>query len=123
MQLPILKHLAELLKTRKEIAIETTSKKGRGMMIELIEEHIKQFPWLNRDMMKNYINTHHSYNIPIEIDTHHQTIVPGITDTSPVTNVLLRSTIATTSHTESSSTEPTKLSCSMTPTEPPEGTS
>jgi hypothetical protein len=44
MQLLILKHMAELLKMRKEIAIETIGKKGRVVMKELIEEHIKQFP-------------------------------------------------------------------------------
>jgi UV DNA damage repair endonuclease len=54
--------------------------------------------------MNHYINTHHSDNIPIAIDTHHQTVVSGITDTSLVNDGLLRSTIATASRTESSST-------------------
>jgi hypothetical protein len=43
MQLPILKLMAELLKRRKEIAIETNNKKGRGIMTDLIEEHISNF--------------------------------------------------------------------------------
>jgi hypothetical protein len=92
-------------------------------MKELIEEHINQCPWLNRDMMKHYINTHRSYNPPIVIYTHHQTVVPGITDTSSVNDALLRSTNATASWTESSSTTPIKPSCSTTPTKHSQGTS
>jgi hypothetical protein len=121
MQLPILNRIAELLKRRNEIAIEKKGKKGRGITKELMEEHIKKFPSLIRNMMNHYISTYHSDNLTILIDTHHQTDVSGITNTSPVNAALLCSTIATEmrmiptfSRTESSST---------TLTEPSPGTS
>jgi hypothetical protein len=126
MQLPILKHIAELFKKRKEIAIDTKDKSGRGIMEELMEEHIKQFPWLTRNMMNHYINTYHSDNLPIVIDTHHHNVVSGITDTSPVNAVLLRSMIPT----EMSPTKTSRIpiasrteSSSMMPIKPSQGTS
>jgi hypothetical protein len=120
-QRPILKHMAELLKMRKEITIETKGNNRRCTMKELVKEHINQFPWLKRDMTNHYINTHHSVNIPIAIDTHHH-VVSGITDTSPVNDAFLHSTIATPTE-PSCSTTPTEPSCSTTLTKPSQGTS
>jgi hypothetical protein len=74
--------------------------------------------------MNHYISTYHSDNLPIAIDTHHQTVVSGITTgTSTVNDVVLRSMIATASRTESSSMTSTEPSCSTTPTTPSQGTS
>jgi hypothetical protein len=96
-------------------------KNGRGIMKEPVEEHIKQFPWLTRNIMNHYISNCHSDNLPIVIDTPRQTVVSGISDTSSVNAALLRSMIPTkmsliptASRTKSSRT---------TPTEPSQGTS
>jgi hypothetical protein len=87
MQLPMLKHIAELLKRQKAISIETMGKKGRGILKELTDEHIKQFSWLTRNMMNHYTSTYlEQDNIPMAIDTQHQTVVAGISDSlrSPI---------------------------------------
>jgi hypothetical protein len=67
------------------IAIETKGNKGRGILKDLMNEHIKQYPWLTRSMMNHYTSTYlEEDNLPMVIDTHHQTVVAGITDSSPV---------------------------------------
>jgi hypothetical protein len=53
MQLPTLKHIVALLKRQKAITIETMGKKGKGILKELMDKHIKQFPCLTRSMMNH----------------------------------------------------------------------
>jgi hypothetical protein len=84
MRFPILKQIAELLKRRKEILNERTGKKRRGILKEVMD-HIHQFPWLNINMVSHYINTYTNEDVfTTVIDTHHQTVVSGITDSLPV---------------------------------------
>jgi hypothetical protein len=62
-----------------------------------MDEHITQFPWLTINMVSHYINTYPNGDaLPTAIDTHHQTVVSGITDWSPVNAVRLRATTVAT---------------------------
>jgi hypothetical protein len=56
MQLPILNHISELLRRQKTFAIETMGKKVMGILKERMDEHIKQFQWLTRNMVKHEKN-------------------------------------------------------------------
>jgi hypothetical protein len=93
-KLPILKHIAELLKRQKSIAIETMGKKGRGIVKELMDERIKKFPWLTRNMMNHYTSTYlEEDTLRMVIDTQQQTAVSGITESSSVHSSSSRTTI------------------------------
>jgi hypothetical protein len=62
-------------------------KKGHGVLKGLIEEHIRHFTWLTRNMVSHYIITFIDKNIvPLVIATFtkNQTVVSGLTDASPV---------------------------------------
>jgi hypothetical protein len=60
-----------------------------------VDEHIQQFPWLIINMVNHYINIYQKGDtLPTVIDTHHQTVVPGITDSSPVHAAWLRTAFA-----------------------------
>jgi hypothetical protein len=100
MHLPMLKHIAELLKRRKAIAIEIACKKGMGILKELMDENIEQFPWLIRNTMNHYTSAYLEEDYtPMVIYTHYQTGMSEITDSSSVNSALLRSTIRTVSET------------------------
>jgi hypothetical protein len=125
MQLPILKRIAELLKRRKAVAIEATGKKGMGILEELMEEHIKQFPWLTRNMVNHYTITYlKEYILPMIIDTQHQTVVSGIAGSSSVSETPTAPHIATVSETptEPHSTTPNAYETTTTRVGHPKGT-
>jgi hypothetical protein len=58
MQLPILKRIVEVLRERRQTALETTGNTGRGLLKLIISEQIKYFPWTTRHMVNHYIATH-----------------------------------------------------------------
>jgi hypothetical protein len=58
MQLPILQIIVELLRERRQTALEMTGNAGRGLLKSIISEQIKHFPWLMRHMVNHYIATH-----------------------------------------------------------------
>jgi hypothetical protein len=80
MDLPNLKHSSELLKRQNVITIETMGKRGRGILKEPMDEHIKHFPWPTRNTMDHYTSTYLEQDtLPMMIDIHHQTVVSWIT--------------------------------------------
>jgi hypothetical protein len=85
MQIPILKRIVALLKERREEAMEG-GKKGRGILKRLIEEHVRHFSWLTRNMVDHFIATYTDDNlVPLEIiTTNNQTEVSVLTDASPI---------------------------------------
>jgi hypothetical protein len=102
MQIPILKQIAELLKRQKEILKGRTGKKGRGILKEVMEEHIKHFPWMTIKMVIHYIKTYpHEADFPTVIETHHLTVVRGMTDSSPAYSALVCNQVAPTVETTS----------------------
>jgi hypothetical protein len=114
MQLQILKHIVGLLKRRKYIAIWTTGTKGRGILKELMDDHIKQFPWLTIYMIShNNISYSEEYALTMLIDTHQQNVESDITNSSPVNSAWLRNDVAPMAATPSG----TILTASETPTE------
>jgi hypothetical protein len=62
-------------------------KKVHGILKGSIEEHIKHFPWLTRNMVSHYIITYMDDNIismVVVTGTDNQTSVSGLPDASPV---------------------------------------
>jgi hypothetical protein len=86
MQLPIIQKIVALLKERRDKAIKE-GKIGRGMLKELVQEHMIHLPWLTRNMVSQYMINYTDDNlVPPEIITgmNNQTVVSGLTDASPV---------------------------------------
>jgi hypothetical protein len=66
-------------------------KKGMGILKEVMDEHIKQFRWLNITMASHYIKTYPKEDVlPTVIGTHHQTVMPGINDSLPTIHKTLQ---------------------------------
>jgi hypothetical protein len=58
MQLPILQRTVEVLRERRQTALETTDNTGRGLLKSIIRNHTKHFPWLTSHIINHYIATH-----------------------------------------------------------------
>jgi hypothetical protein len=87
MHLIILQIIVEVLRERRQTALETTGNTGRGLLKSIISEHIKHFPWLTRHMVNHYIATHpYGQRICTVVVTNskNETVVSGLTDPSPV---------------------------------------
>jgi hypothetical protein len=73
-------------------------KKRCAILKGLIEEHIRHFPWLTRNMLNHYIITYTNDNImPLEIvtGTNNYTVVSGLTGASPIDMATVNSTVIT----------------------------
>jgi hypothetical protein len=98
MQLPIIQQIIVLLKERQEKAMEE-GKIGRGMLKELVQEHMIHFYWLTRNMVSHYMINYTDDNlVPLEIVTgmNNQTVVSGLTDASPIGMAMAMATAITT---------------------------
>jgi hypothetical protein len=100
MQLSIIQRIVGLLKERREKAIKE-GKIGRGMLKELVQEHMIHFLWHTRNMVIHYMINHTDDNpVPLEIITgmNNQTLVSGLTDASPVGMATVTATAIITSN-------------------------
>jgi hypothetical protein len=98
MQLPIIHRIAALTKERQEKAIEEGNI-GRGMLKELVQDHMIHFPWLTRNMVSHYMINYTGDNlVPLEIvtGTNNQIVVSGLTDASPLGMAITITTAITT---------------------------
>jgi hypothetical protein len=85
MQLPILQRILEILRERRDKLLVTTGKTGRGLLKMIISKQLKYFPWLTRHMVNHYIATHPDVQpIGTVVVTNNETVVSGLTDSSPV---------------------------------------
>jgi hypothetical protein len=97
-QLPIKQRIVALLKERREKAMGE-GKIGRGILKELVQEHIIHFPWLTQNMVSHYMINYTDDNIvPLDIVTgmNNQKVVSGLTDASPVAMAMVAATVSTT---------------------------
>jgi hypothetical protein len=84
MQLPILQRIIEVLRERRDKLLVTMGKTGRGLLRMIISEQLKHFPWLTRHMVNHYIATHPDVQpIGTVVVTNNETVVSGLTDSSP----------------------------------------
>jgi hypothetical protein len=98
MQLIIIQRIVALLKERREKAIGE-GKIGRGMLKELVQEHMIHFPWLIRNIVSHSMINYTDDNlVPLEIVTgmNNQTVVSGLTDVWPGGMAMATATAITT---------------------------
>jgi hypothetical protein len=117
MQLPILQRLVEVLRERRQTALETTGNTGRWLLKLIISEQIKHFPWLTRHMVNHYIATHpdsQQIGTFVVTNSNNETVVSGLTDSSLVARAMRDNAVITEPHLQQT---PTPTDVSITATE------
>jgi hypothetical protein len=96
MRLPILQRIVEVLRERRQMALETTGNTGRGLLKSIFSKQIKHFLWLTRHMLNHYIETHPDGQRIVTVvvtNINNETVVSGLTDSSPLARAMRDDTV------------------------------
>jgi hypothetical protein len=91
MHLTVLQRIVEVLMDRRGRMLETRGNTGRGLLTLIISEHIHHLPWLTSHVVNHYIATHpdgESIGTVIQTKSNNQTVVSGLTDSSPIARAM-----------------------------------